>query len=333
MTTFDDVELVHIMRAKTLDCIHRGRLAVVDDTGAVILSWGDLQSRAFLRSSAKPFQATMIIESGAQRRYDFSTDELAIMAGSHAAEDHHMEVLARIMAKIALPSEALLCGADLPLDEQYRKTYLAQGGQANVLRHNCSGKHLGMLASCLVQGWQLSHYNRPEHPLQRAILQIMSDASDLLTSQIEVATDGCTVPTFALPLHNAALAFARLGVAVRDKPYSPLGIVGHAMRAFPEVFSGTRQLDNVLIRASGRQLVSKGGAEGFWGVAIPERGWGLALKMSDGSPRAIAFVLSSVLQKLGVLSAQEARLLEEQFSPIIKANDGTAAGYMKFVPV
>lgn len=331
MTTFDDVALVHIVRGKTLDCVHRGRVVVVDAQGKIVLSRGDVYSRAFMRSSAKPFQATMVIESGAQRRYHFESDELAIMAGSHAAEPHHLAVLERIMAKIAIPSEALLCGVDLPLDEQYRKTYLAQGGQAHALRHNCSGKHLGMLSACAVQGWDMRHYNHANHPLQQNIMQALSETSDLPITQMEYATDGCTVPTFALPLLNSALAFARLGVAIRDKPFSALGIVGHAMRAFPEVFSGTRQLDNILIRASGRHLLSKGGAEGFWGVAMPDQGWGLALKMSDGNPRAIALVLTSVLHQLGVLSMEQCKLVEEQFSAVVKANDGTAAGYMQFV--
>jgi len=330
MLPFADEELVQIWRGAVLDTVHRGRVAIVDTQGQALLSLGDVHSLAFMRSSAKPFQAASALRLGAGQRYPLSPREIAIMAGSHAAESIHTEVLHGLMAMTGLGLEALHCGADWPTDGASRHALTVQGGGPSPLYHNCSGKHLGMLAACLAQGWPLEGYQQADHPLQVAIRHDLAEWADYPSESIQTAIDGCTVPTFALPLERVALAFARLGQATQHEPSSPLGRVGDAMRRHSALVSGTRQLDHALMEVTGGRLVSKGGAEGYWGLASLEQGWGLALKISDGNPRAIAPTLFALLRRLDAISPTELEALEVRFSPLICVHDGQIVGKMNF---
>jgi len=331
MPSFVDVELIQIERGPVLDTVHRGRVAIVDTQGQILLSLGDIESLAFMRSSAKPFQAASALRLGAAQRYPLSPRELAIMSGSHAAETFHTEVLHGLLAMTGLGLDALHCGADWPTDSPSRQALTAQGGSPSPLYHNCSGKHLGMLAACLAQGWPLEGYQQADHPLQVAIRQHLAEWADHPTESIETAIDGCTVPTFALPLDRAALAFARLGQATQHAPSSPLGQIGNAMRQHSALVSGTHQLDHALMEVTQGRLVSKGGAEGYWGLASLEQGWGLALKISDGKPRAVAPTLFALLRHLDAISHAELTALEARFSPLLRVHDGQVVGHMTFV--
>ncbi|MCS6835185.1 MAG: asparaginase [Anaerolineae bacterium] len=330
MPSFADVELVRIWRGAVLDTVHRGRVAVVSSQGEVLLSLGDVRSLALMRSSAKPFQAASALRLGAGQRYPLSAREMAIMAGSHAGEPIHTEVLHDLLTMTHLSLDALRCGADWPTDSASRQALTTQGGGPSALYHNCSGKHLGMLAACLAQGWPLENYQQADHPLQMAIRRDLAEWADYPSESIQLAVDGCTVPTFALPLERAALAFARLGHATQHQPESPLGQIGDAMRQHSALVSGTRQLDHALMEVTQGRLVSKGGAEGYWGLASPEQGWGLALKISDGNPRAVAPTLFALLHHLNAITVDELRTLEARFSPLLRVHDGQVVGRMEF---
>lgn len=186
MPSFVDVELVQIWRGAVLDTVHRGRVAVVDSLGQVLLSLGDVHSLAFMRSSAKPFQAASALKLGAGQRYPLSAREIAIMAGSHAGEPIHTEVLRNMLSMTHLSLDVLHCGADWPTDGASRQALTVQGGGPSPLYHNCCGKHLGMLSACLAQGWPLEGYQLADHPLQMLYAMIWPSGPIILSSQFNL---------------------------------------------------------------------------------------------------------------------------------------------------
>lgn len=324
LTSPEDVEIAQVIRGGVVDCVHRGRIVVVDRDGRILYQAGDPNSTAFLRSTGKPFQAAAIVESGAAQHFHFTAPELALSAGSHSGTSDHLEILHGMMYKVGVDSDDLLCGVSAPLDAQAHDQLLMGGGQVSTLTHNCSGKHVAMLAACKTNGWDIRHYVDREHPLQARILQFLALTCRIESRQIQQAVDGCSVPTFGLPMVNIALGCARMGLAVHQD--TALGQVVKAMQAHPLVFSGAGRYDAVLVQATQGRLIAKGGAEGLVGIAVPDRGVGIAMKISDGSQRAMIPVLCNVLRQLDLISAGEQAAIERAYPSAILTNAGAQAG-------
>jgi L-asparaginase II len=321
-----DVDLIHIVRGGMLDCVHRGRLVITDTQGDILFAAGDADEAVYMRSIAKPFQAATVIETGAAERFGLTDQEIAIMAGSHSGTSPQAELVAGILAKIGAQVNDLHCGAQPPLDHAAARDLIARGERGTALNHNCSGKHSGMLAACIAQGWPLDSYTHFDHPLQQWNLRTLAAAAKLNPAQIGVALDGCSVPTFALPLRNIAAAFAQLGAAPAD---TPLGRVARAMAAYPTIYSGERRQDAAITRATNGRLIAKDGAEGAFGIAVSDQGVGVALKISDGASRAQMPALITVLHRLGYLSDDEAQTLDAQYPRAVTIHTGEIAGEMQ----
>ncbi|MAS37865.1 MAG: asparaginase [Anaerolineaceae bacterium] len=323
-----DIELVHITRGDQVDCIHRGRVAVVDVSGDLVFSGGDADAVIYLRSCAKPFQAVAVIRSGAAEKYGFTPEELAVMAGSHNGTVEQTRIVQGILDKIDAASTDLQCGPGAPLSRSAYEQLLQGGHKPSTLEHNCSGKHSGMLAACRAQGWDIATYLQPEHPVQQMILSVVAEYAGLDASAIVLAPDGCGVPTFGLPLKNIALLFANLGAATHDAA-SDLGVIARAMQQNPLLFSGDKRVDASLVQATNGRLVAKDGAEGLLGVGVPDHGVGIALKVSDGNQRAHIPAVSALMRQLGYLSADEAAALESLIPSTVLNNHGVHAGEMQ----
>jgi L-asparaginase II len=303
-----------------VEIVHRGALAVVDSTGRAIAQAGDPNWVVCMRSSAKPFQLLPLVESGAAERLGFGARELAVMAASHSGSDAHVETVGGILARLGLDEGALLCGTHPPIDRQAAEALVRAGKEPRPLHHNCSGKHAGMLAFAVSQGWPIKDYTDPAHPAQARILQTLSAMADWPAQQIEVGIDGCSLPVFGLPLRQAALAYARLADP-RDLPEPRQGAcrrIVTAMMAYPDMVAGRGRFDTALMRAGGGRIVAKGGAQGYQGVGVlPEaapggRGVGLALKIEDGNgQRGTPPATLEALRQLGILDSLEANALAE----------------------
>jgi L-asparaginase II len=254
-----------------VESLHRVH-AVAVRAGDVIESAGDPELVTFLRSSAKPIQALPL----SRAREDLDDRDLAIASASHGASDEQLAAVSALLAKAGATEDDLECG---PF-------------QGSKLKHNCSGKHAGMLALCRAKDWPFEGYTRPEHPLQQAMLAEVATAAELGVDQIATAVDGCGVVTFAMPLRAMAHAFTRIeqlagGPAVAD-----------AIRAQPGLMRGPVQADVELMESHPGWL-AKGGAEGVLCAAGPG-GLGLALKVEDGNPRALRPALGLFLERLGL---------------------------------
>ena len=249
-------------RGGTVESIHRVH-AVAVRNGEVVASAGDPGLVTFMRSAAKPIQAVPL----ARERADMDERDLAIASASHLADEAQLAAVQALLGKAPATEDDLECG---PFE-------------GSKLKHNCSGKHAGMLALCQAQGWPLEGYRLADHPCQQAIL----DEVARVAGSIPVATaiDGCGVITFALPLQAMAEAFTRIDERV-----------GAAMGAYPELIRGPRGLDTNLMQAF-PGWVAKGGAEGLLCAADPD-GLGLALKVEDGATRALRPALGAFLDSL-----------------------------------
>ncbi|BAL92890.1 putative L-asparaginase II [Actinoplanes missouriensis 431] len=276
--------VAEVVRSGFVESVHHGIVALT-----VGKSFGDVDSPFFPRSSNKPLQTVGLLNAGLVPREEA---DLALMSGSHDGEPFHIERVRAMLAAAGLGPEALRCPADLPLGEAARNAWLRGGGEAEPILMNCSGKHAGMLATCVVNGWPLESYLEVGHPLQKAL----ADAVSRLAGEPIAAfgVDGCGAPIFAISPMGLARAFQRL---VEAEPGTPERRVADAMRAHPALVAGTGTEDTVLMTAIPGLLVKKG-ADGVAAAALPGLG-AVALKISDGATRARVPVLLEALRRLG----------------------------------
>jgi|SRR5687767_8691568 len=303
--------LVEVRRGAITESRHRGHVAAVEPDGDVVASLGAPHAVTFLRSSAKPFQAIALLVSGAADRFDFSDEEVALACASHNGEPMHTKIVASMLEKIGLGSEALKCGVHEPYGLEAAAVLRARNEVPNVLHNNCSGKHAGMLATALKLGAPIENYESPENPVQIAIANVVSQFTDVSVEDLAVGIDGCAAPIFGVSVRAMALAYARLVSPPSnfDKPTRAASErIVRVMTAYAELIGGTSdRLDTEVMRAARGRVVSKVGAEGVYtaGILPCERwpkGLGLALKIEDGDDkRARPTVVIESLRQLGVL--------------------------------
>jgi L-asparaginase II len=295
----EDATLVAVRRGALVESAHRGRAAVCDPQGEIVEAVGDVAGYVYARSSAKPFQAILLVLSGAANAIGLTDEELAVACASHKAEEPHLAAVRSILEKAGLSERDLQSGAHPPLYAPAAEELARSGEEPRAIHSNCSGKHAGMLALCVHEGWGTGGYRSPEHPLQRWILEIVATICDLETDEILLSGDGCGVPVFGMPLRNLATGFARLATGEElpeDLAASAARIRG-VMREHPFMVAGTGSFDTIVMR--GTDLVSKSGAEGMF-CAGSQKGWGLALKISDGAGRALRTAALSILARRSV---------------------------------
>ena len=239
--------------------------------------------------------------SGAADTFGITKEELAIACASHNAEPRHLAAVRSILHKAGLFEDDLQNGVHPPI-HTLTATRLARGGEKPRPVHgNCSGKHAGMLAVCVHAGWDPLTYRDPDGPLQKLVRRTVAQLCGLEPEAVWLAGDGGGVQVFAIPLENLALGFARLvSGGAEDFPEDLLEAVRRvrdAMRMYPFMVAGTGRFDTRLTEAT--DLVAKSGAEGVFAAGSPE-GWGLALKISDGTGRAVAPMALAALDRRGV---------------------------------
>jgi len=293
---------VKVFRGDYLESTHDIHVAVTDQNGKLLYSYGNPDRLTFARSSMKPFQAIPLIETGAAVHFHYSPKEISISCASHSGEDFHRETVLNILKKIGLGIDDLQCGMHPPRrDEDYRKLILS-GEPLTPLYSNCSGKHSAMLATAVHMGEEVDSYREIDHPVQQRILQVVSEICDTPVEDIAIGIDGCGVPVHRLPLEKTAYGYAQLaaGRSERHPEHSEaLKIIRDAMMAHPEMVAGTDRFDTDVMTLFPGKIVAKGGAEGVQCVGLVEEGIGIAIKCEDGNPRALSAVTLKILEDLG----------------------------------
>jgi len=292
--------LVEEYRGGTLENIHYGHIVVIDDTGKAILRAGDPDWVAYMRSAAKPFQAVPAFLHGVDRRFGLTDREMALLTASHRAEEAHVEALESMLAKIGAEERCLVCAETYPLSMQARDALLLSGMPKRRLYHNCSGKHLGVLALCKARGYDTEGYEEPSHPAQRDILRAVSLFSGVAEQDIRLGTDGCGFPVFALPLRSIAAMYLRLACPDLLPDEATRKAATHIARVMSEnsdMVSAPWFICSNLLKDP--NIVAKGGAKGVYGFALKKERLAVALKVLDGSEDEWPIIIASILEQLG----------------------------------
>ncbi len=322
---------IEVRRGGLTESLHHAAVAVVRPDGTLLAWLGDPGLVTYMRSSAKPFQAIPVVESGAFDHFGFDERELALICASHSGQPMHTQLAQRMLDTIGMTVDDLRCGVHPPTHSPSAQALRASGHAPTAIHNNCSGKHSGMLALSKFLGAADRDYREVDHPVQQRNLAALADLAGVSVSSIHTAVDGCSVPTFALPLHAAARAFARLldpaGLAP-DRVQAIERIVP-AMQAHPELVAGDDRFDTWLM-SSIPGVVSKGGAEGYQGLAV-RRGddvYGVVTRVADGdvSGRAGPVLVVETLRQLGLLNDASPAFLDRWQRGAIRNRHGTAVG-------
>ncbi len=281
--------LVDVVRSGFVEGHHRGSVVALGSSGDVDWAIGDVESPIYARSCNKPIQAVGMLRRGLQ----LPDELLALCGASHSGEDFHIDGVRRILAGAGLDEGALQTPPDFPLDDTARVAYIRAGHDRSPIAMNCSGKHAGMLATCVANGWPTESYLSPEHPLQQALAETFAELTGEVVASVGV--DGCGAPLFSASLSGLAGAFRALVIA---EPESAERRVADAFASYPAFASGTRRDEAALLRAI-PGAIAKAGAEACYALALPD-GRAVALKIDDGGARARPPVMAAALRRLGV---------------------------------
>jgi len=320
MIASDFAPMLEVTRGPIVESLHFGALAIVNVDGEVLFSLGNAQAFCYLRSSAKPFQVLPFVEAGGPDAFGLSERELALMCASHSGTDEHVAVVSGIQRKIDVSESDLLCGAHPPYHEPTALEMARRGEQPTSNRHNCSGKHTGMLAQAMLNHFPKADYLNPSHPVQQLILKAIAEVSETPADQIPLGIDGCTAPVHALPLRNAGWAYARLADPSRleARRAAALHRIAAAMMAHPDMVAGPERFDTLGMQRGAGRFVAKAGAEGYQGMGIlpgalgaNSPALGVVFKVADGDrgDRARPILAIEILRQLGLFDAADLEAL------------------------
>ena len=325
------VPLVEVRRGGAVESVHFGAIAVVDAEGLAFASAGDPTIPVVLRSTAKPVQVLPLLDAGGADRFGFGEAEIAVMIGSHGGEPFHVEAVRSILKKVGLDETALQCGSHAPTHRPAALELRRLGQEPSALHNNCSGKHAGMLALAVQLGAPVASYLDPGHPVQVRIRTRLEGLAGRNPGTMPTAVDGCSAPTFIIPLGSLALLYARLTTAAGQKgaPDASLGRAVASMRRHPEMVAGTDRLCTELMRRGRGGLIAKIGAEGMYGMAFEREGrvLGIALKIADGDGQRARFSAAlEALSQLGALAVGDAAELGGRFVGEVRNHRGLRIG-------
>jgi len=326
--------LIEVTRNEIVESVHRGAVAIVDPAGNDVGSVGDTLRPVFIRSTGKPFQTIPAVRRGLLGRFDFTSEELAIMVASHSGECYHTRLVQSVLSKGGFDRSQLFCGIHPPKDPATQR--LLAGAVPDVLHNNCSGQHAALLAFSVLLKADPVEYEKPEHPVHQEMLNTLAVFSGRQAESIGSGTDGCSLPVFTFPLSGLARAYARLvnPADLDAMTRSACEQVVQAMLDYPRAIAGTNRLCTDLMRACSPKLVAKTGAEGVYCVGVlpcdpyPD-GLGIAVKIEDGAERALGPLVIEVLDQLELLTDFEKRNLAPWHRPLLRTWRGEVTGCIR----
>lgn len=292
--------LVEVTRGGLVESRHRGSVVVVDADGGVVQSIGNVESPVFPRSAIKAIQALPLVESGAAEKFDFSDSEIALACSSHSGEPGHVEAAASMLKKIGLDHTGLECGCHRPTDEIANLKLAEQQQEPIALHNNCSGKHAGFLCFACHMGIDHAGYIEREHAVQRHVKDAMEALTGAVHAEDHCGTDGCSIPTYAVPLKSIALGFAKFasGIGLEPMRANAAKRIFKACTENPWYVAGTDRACTQIMEAGKGRVMAKTGAEGVYCAAIPELGLGVAIKCDDGATRSAETIATTVIANL-----------------------------------
>jgi L-asparaginase II len=276
--------LVKVFRGGVLESFHRGSVCVVNQHNEIIFQLGNSDQICYPRSALKLIQALPLIELGGIEKFGFTPAEIAITCGSHNGEDVHVNTVQSMLQKMGLEISDLGCGAQYPSHKASSETFVKLGTKPSAIHNNCSGKHAGMLALCLLLNHPIKNYLDPAHPIQQLILKYVSEMYQYPSSKMVCALDGCTAPIYSIPIYNQAIAFknlaepSQLRSSLRLACNKIIEIVG----SNPYMIAGADRYCTEMMQITAPKIIGKTGAEGVFCMSFTEQKYGVCIKIDDG---------------------------------------------------
>ncbi len=305
--------LVEVYRENVPESFHRGVVCVVNAQNEVVFEAGDIHQLCYPRSAMKLFQTIPLLINGGMEKFNLTLEELAIMCGSHNAEAEHLRVVESILHKTGLTKEHLNCGPQYPTSRKDANALIQSGTKPHHIHNNCSGKHAGMLATCVLMGWPTDGYIHPDHPLQQAIMDVCSLMYEYPKEKMITALDGCSAPIFSVPVYNQAIGYKNL-VANQHLPpavQQACKLIIEAMTQYPFMVAGTGRYCTDMMKITAPKVIGKTGAEGIFCMTFTEQQLGVCIKIDDGKMQPQYNVAEALLEASGLFS-------KEQLSPLHK---------------
>ena len=283
-------KVVAYVRDGLIEQEHFGFVVRCDKTRELEKIGDDKNYPFYLRSCAKPLQATLLIDYGIDEKYNMSEEEIAICCASHAGERVHTDLMKKLLEKFEIPENKLKCGIHMPISVTAQNELIKNNQSATLLHNNCSGKHAMMLAICKENGWDMDRYDDVNHPLQLAIKQKIYELCDV-KAEYPVTTDGCGVPIFSMPLTNIVKGY--LNVFCNPK-YEK---IKNAFLNNPYIIGGENRTDTKII-TQGDGLVAKVGASGLCVVVNTKQEEGFVVKICDSSMEAREILTCDLIKNI-----------------------------------
>jgi len=323
--------LVEVTRGPMVESRHRGAVAIVDDTGTVQAHWGAVDTLVYPRSAIKPLQAIGLIESGAADAFALSDAEVALSCASHGGEPRHVETVLAWLDRLGLSAHDLECGAQWPMNADAAHALARAGVSPGAEHNNCSGKHTGFLTLASHMGKPTKGYIKSHHAVQQYVMGTLESMCEVDLSEAPCGIDGCSVPTWALPIGNLALGMAKFGTADRmsDARADACRRIATAMADEPFMVAGSGRYCTDMLAATKGKVICKTGAEAVYCAAVPEYGVGVALKCDDGASRAAEVMLTAVLRKIGVLDGIDPGVLAHLGRPHVHTRNDILVGEIR----
>lgn len=330
--SLSDPILVEVLRGDSVECVHRGAAVVCDAAGRTVFSLGDVDRAIYPRSAIKVLQALPLVESGAADRYGFGDAELALACSSHSGEERHVATAAAMLAKAGLGEADLECGTHWPSGAAATHALARSGGKPSALHNNCSGKHSGFLCFACSQDIDPRGYVGIDHKVQRFVAEAVGEVTGhRLDADTAVGTDGCSIPTFAVPLTKLAHGFAKVatGEGVGPERAKAFARLRAACAAEPFMVAGSGRFCTDVMGLLGARAFVKTGAEGVFCAALPDQGLGIALKCVDGASRASEVMMAALIAKLLPMNEAEAAKFRRFVTPVMKNWNGITVGGLR----
>lgn len=320
--------VVEITRGNSVESTHDVDIIIADHTGKILTSYGDADLHIYPRSSNKSLQALPLIESGAADAYGFEDKHLALACSSHNGQEMHVKGASEMLQKAGLDGSCLECGAQLPKHSEDIEKLAIEGVKVQPIHNNCSGKHSGFLAFAKHTGIETKGYIGIEHPVQQEIAGILESVTGAKHGADNYGIDGCSIPTYKIPLQNLAIAYAKFGVGEDASQLRSKAMVRlrDACLAHPEMVAGDKRVCTQLMQTLAKRAFVKVGAEGVYTMSLPELGLGVAMKSRDGGFRAVEVAVSQLACDLLKLDESDTKNMKPLTNPVLKNWNGIEVG-------
>jgi len=295
---------VNVSRGGIVESQHKIKAVIVASDGDVMESWGDVETPVYPRSAIKAMQVLAFIEQGGAEKFNFTEEEIAICCASHNGEKEHVDTVQHMLDKLGFTSDDFECGCHWPMRVEASYELAGEGETPTALHNNCSGKHAGMLGLAKLLDISPQGYIGIDHDVQKHIATTMADMCEYDYTNAPWSPDGCSAPTWAMPLTNLALAFAKFAepsvANLSPARQAACKTLFNAVIKHPFMVAGTQRYCTDMMTILGNKVFLKLGAEGVYIAAIPELKLAIALKCEDGAIRAAESVMTALLDYVGI---------------------------------